>query len=213
MDTSQKTLAMLNQSAASPPIVGHGSADGASPDSGLTVANRIETLWKVVGRFDAYITSVNTKAALVATFNTVLLTAVVLKWEDVIREYEPHMAAVRIAGFLLAAAAIAAIASLWFTFRALGPFLKSPKAPGRYHSVLFFEHVSEHESSADYRTVMTEMSATELISDLSYQAHALAVGASSKFRDLRRALRSVPYVELPSLGLLIVLKLGLLLFA
>jgi hypothetical protein len=166
-----------------------------------------------VGRFDAYITSVNAKAALVATFNTFLLTAVVLKWEDIMKEYAPHMASIRIAGFLLAAAALAAIVSLWFTFRALGPFLRSPKAPGRYHSALFFEHVSEHASSDDYLTVMTEMSATELISDLSHQAHALAVGASSKFRDLRRALRSVAFVELPSLALLIVMKLGLLLFA
>lgn len=187
-------------------------AAAVSPENAEVALRRIDVLWKVIGRFDLYITSVNAKAAMVATFNTFVITAIVLKWEEILAQFGPYVATTRIAGSLLAVAAIASVVSLWFTFRALGPFLDSHKAPGRYHSSLFFGHVAEHASGDDYRACFTDVSADSLVVDLCNQAHALARGARDKFRDMRLALQFIAFAQLPAMGALILVKLVLLLF-
>jgi hypothetical protein len=179
-------------------------------DTSGAAVDHVDALWKAISRFDLYVTSVNAKAALVATFNTFVITAIVLRWEEILMQFGPHLPAIRIAGLLLAVASIAAVVSLWFTFRALGPFLESHKAPGRYHSAFFFEHVAEHAHGADYRVAFEALNRDSLLADLCHQAHALACGASAKFKDMRRALRCIAFVQLPAMGALIALKLILL---
>src|SRR6185312_864273 len=78
-------------------------------DSRALGPNLVDTLWRVIGRFDLYMTSVNAKAALIATFNTFVLTAVVLKWQQIIGQFRYYAATTRLAAVLVSVIAIAAV--------------------------------------------------------------------------------------------------------
>src|SRR4051812_28672263 len=49
---------------------------------------RIDFLWKVMARFDAYILSVNAKAALIGTFDMFILGTIVLKWAELRQPFD-----------------------------------------------------------------------------------------------------------------------------
>src|SRR5687768_6211987 len=105
---------------------------------------RLDALWKVVGRFDTYMGSTNTKAALLIAFNTFVPGSVALKWQDIERAFgTDHRSAFVLASVFLVVALAASVVSLVFTFWAISPFLKSPKRPEKYHSDLFFCDVAE----------------------------------------------------------------------
>src|SRR5204862_7544080 len=60
--------------------------DNPNPPAGpqpLTYAQKNEAWWKLIGRYDFYFGSVNTKAALLVAFNTFVAGAIVLKWDDI----------------------------------------------------------------------------------------------------------------------------------
>ncbi len=77
-------------------------ADGAPSD----------LLWKIIQRYDYYIGTTNAKAAIIATFNTFVFGAIVIKWQDLLPLFGAHRHAAILAGCFLAVAAIASLVSL-----------------------------------------------------------------------------------------------------
>jgi hypothetical protein len=172
------------------------------PKAELTPAQRVEALWKVVGRYDTYIGSTNTKAAFLIAFNTFVVGGIVLKWQDIrsaVGDTSPP--AFPLAAVLLLAAMGAALASLYLTFQAINPFLTSPKRPNEYHSNLYFGDVSEHADPDKYLQAVGRWDEAGLQKDLAFQAHTLAGGLTAKFAAIRKAIWAVVYVQLPALAL------------
>jgi Pycsar effector protein len=184
------------------------SDDPVPVEHGVPCSDAIDYLWKVIGRFDAYIGSTNTKAALLIAFNTFVPGSVALKWQDIQAAFGPaHREAFIAASVLLVIALGASVVSLVFTFRAISPFLKTPERPGDYHSDVFFGDVTKHERPELYYQRVREWTEERVQRDLSFQAHVLAQGLSGKFKCLKTAVAAVMFAELPMFGLMIVIYL------
>jgi Family of unknown function (DUF5706) len=167
----------------------------------------IEFLWKTIQRYDYYIGSTNTKATTIVAFNTFVFGTIILKWPDLLPMFAAHPKAVVLAGSLLSVAAVAAVLSTWSAFRVINPFLRSPKKPFKYHSLVYFDHVAEHEIPEDYLARIKLLDLETLQSDLGHQAHVLAQGTAAKFAMLKFSIGVILTMQLPALALLVLVKL------
>lgn len=167
----------------------------------------VDSLWRIIQRYDHYIGTTNTKAAIAAAFNTFIFGTIVIKWQELLPLFGAHRSAAVLAGFLLAIAAIASLVSLWATFQVINPFLRSPKSPTQYHSVIFFSHVAEHENSENYLSCFQQSNSDTLCKDLGTQAHVLACGIRDKFQKMKIAVGAIILVQLPALAGIVVVKL------
>jgi len=172
--------------------------------------DRRDFLWKVIGRYDFYIGSINAKAAFLIAFNVFVITGIVLKWSDILQLCGPkYPFADLVASILLAVAALASLASLFFTFHAVNPFLKSPKDPRVYHSAVFFGHVAEHDDPEKYLSHVMDLDEEKAVKDLAYQAHVLAMGTVGKFGWIKWAIVAI-LIEIPVFALLVVIVVCML---
>jgi hypothetical protein len=173
------------------------TADGVSAD----------LLWKVIQRYDFYIGTTNAKAAIIATFDTFVFGAIVIKWQDLLPLFGAHRNASVLAGCFLAVAAVASLVSLWAIFLVINPFVKSPKRPTQYHSVIFFSHVAEHEVPENYLTCIEQSNDESLCKDLGLQAHSLAMGVRDKFQKMKFAVGAIIFAQIPALAAMVIIKL------
>lgn len=169
--------------------------------------NRIDFLWKTVGRYDFYIGTTNAKAAALLAYNTFVVGGIVLKFRDVLALFDGHSKSAAVGAVLLIAASLASIVSLWSTFVVVLPYLWSPKKPNDYHSLIFFNHVAEYSSGEDYCKRVDGMGEAEAVKDLSYQTHALATGTRKKFNWLRLGIGSLLFAQVPAFAMLLLIKL------
>lgn len=154
-------------------------------------------LWKVIGRYDTYYSSINAKASALIAFNVFVVTSIALKWSDFANWFSQPWARV-VAGAMLFVAVGAAFVSLIATWTIVSPFLGSPKEPSKYHSRVFFEHVAEHGDPAVYFANIQALTADAAAEDLALQAHALAKGLKKKFAGLKVAVGAIIFVQLPA---------------
>jgi Family of unknown function (DUF5706) len=180
-----------------------GDTNGASAE-----ADAAEVLWKVIGRFDLYIGSTNAKAALLIAFNTFVTGSIALKGQEVRALFGSHRVAYALAVLALLVAATASFVSMWLTFRVIRPYLDSPRSPTQYHSAIFFNHVAEHDQPDQYQAAVSALDDAGRVKDLAAQAHAIARGLKAKFATMRRAIDTILYVQIPALGLVILLLFG-----
>lgn len=159
-----------------------------------------EALWKIIHRHDRLIETTNAKAALSIAFNTFVFGGIVLKWRELLPDFNecPVLAICGI--LLLAIAALASIGSLYYTIYAVKPFLESNS-----DSLLFFKDVAANDGDAYYEKVK-EMSHDSLNKDLAYQIHILSRGMSEKFDRLKKATR-ISKCQVLVLGLFFVVKI------
>jgi hypothetical protein len=168
-------------------------------------------LWKVIQRYDYYIGTTNAKAALIVAFDTFVFGGIVLKWQDLLPFFGAHYKAAILASCLLFIAALASLVSLWTIFLVISPFLKSPRSPTKYHSAVFFGHVSEHKSADDYLGCVRDLDEETLSRDLCAQAHVLSQGLRDKFHSTKISVRAILFGQLPALVLMVLVKLYTLL--
>ena len=166
--------------------------------------DKTEFLWKTIQRYDHYIGTTNAKAAFLIAWNTFLFGTVVVKGKDIASAMAPVNWEVVTVAALLCLAAVAALISLWFTFRVVNPFLKSPATPMGYQSMIFFGHVAQFNKE-EYHEHIASMTDDAAIRDLCYQANVLAVGTKGKFARLKCAIAVVLYGQLPALLIVIAL--------
>jgi hypothetical protein len=167
----------------------------------LTATQANDTWMKVLGRYDFYNGSVNTKAALLVAFDTFVAGGIVLKWKDIQDAFGAQKIAVVFVAVFLLVALTASLASLCHTFRSVNPFLGSPTIPKNYHSLLFFSAVNEFTAEG-YHAEVAKITDEELLRDLAYQAHALAGGLCGKFAALKKAIWWILFVQIPALAAL-----------
>lgn len=169
--------------------------------------SQTEWLFKTIARVDSYVISTNPKTSILIAFNTFAITASVSGWSAVANLFENHVVLHKVAGVFSYIAIAGAFASLYFSLRAVAPYLKSPKVPNGYHSKLFFEHIKEYPTEEAYYQDVSTLDEAGMAKELAYQIHAVSRGASKKFADLTVAMRFVLFVVIPSFLMVFGLKL------
>jgi hypothetical protein len=160
----------------------------------------ISDMWlKIIGRYDFYYGSVNTKAALLIAFNTFVAGSIAFKWADLQQAFINQKAEFVIECILMIALVGASLVSLFYTFQSINPFLGSQRRPNDYHSVIFFGDVKDFQTPDEYHKQVEKLTDRELRRDLAFQAHSLAAGLALKFDYLKRATWWVLWVQLPVL--------------
>ena len=153
-------------------------------------AEKCAMLWKVIGRFDGYIKSANTKATLLSTFNLFVVGSTLSSWHALEDFFSPTLP-MWLAHSALLLAVAGALVSLVFAFLAVNPFLGSSTKPPEFYSNIFFEDVSKHSTPETYIERLDKVDTSALFRDLGTQAHALAEGTSKKFEHLCMAFGAV----------------------
>ena len=134
----------------------NGPDERAAAPARLTAAQANDAWMKLIGRYDFYNGSVNTKAALLVAFNTFVGGGIVLKWKDIHDAFGTEKVAFILASLFLLVALAASLVSLWFTFRSVNPFLGPPVIPNDYHSLLFFGDVRKF-SAENYHEQLAKL--------------------------------------------------------
>lgn len=177
---------------------------GLSLDEGL----------KILQRFDAYVGTTHSRAPLVLTFNTFSVSAILIKWDELLAGFQGHDVYALLASGLLVLVALASLVSLAFVFRVVTPYVAkradrkaraSTVAAGQ-PSLFFFEDVAA-VSVSQLQQAMEDRDEAEIRADVAAQMHALALSLRSKFSDLRWATLAILVVQLPAIAALVALKL------
>lgn len=168
---------------------------------------KMEQLWKVMQRYDQYINATNTKATIILTFNSLIISGLLLKWSDLITMYKPIPCFVIISAFFLITIAFASLYSLFYAFKVVNPYLVSPLKPQEYHSKIYFGHVSMFETGEDFAKSIDKSDAECFFTDLCYQVHILAKGITQKYERLKKSFQIIEYCMIPALFILLILKI------
>jgi Family of unknown function (DUF5706) len=179
--------------------------------------NKMDFLWKTIQRFDFYINSTNTKASSIIAFNTFVLGGIVLKASEILPPKGVDHYLYLASGVCLIISAIASLVSLIATFFVISPFLKSSgdtdtKVKEPYSSTIFFADIAKLSSSNQLLEQVKSSSDEVIYEDLSIQAYSLAQGLDGKFKKIKMIFYWILFVQLPTFGGVIAIKLYTLIF-
>ncbi len=171
---------------------------------GADLKDRIDFIFKVIGRYDFYINTTNTKGSLILAWNGLLIGSVLLKYDSILSLF-PHPKAQIFASIFLSLATLAALISNVIAFQVVFPFLQSSSQYLEAKSLIFFGSVANLKPE-EYFQRITENSNEDMVQDLSDQAVTLAKGLQGKMIRLRKSIRVI-YGELIFLAILVAGKL------
>jgi hypothetical protein len=173
-----------------------------------------DLLLRILQRFDYYVGTTSSRAPIIMTFNTFVITGIVVKWHDMLSQFGRHGLVVVLAGVLLALVAFASLVSLRFIFLVIRPF--QPARPpdvsargARGESLFFFDDVSRVGSVDALRARADRYDEAELRADLISQLRDVAASVTDKYRYLHIATAAILYVQIPAIALLLVLQLAI----
>ncbi len=160
---------------------------------------------KLINRIDFYINTVNSKSAFIVTFNVFILGSILLKYEDIIKQFKNPRISLLVP-VLMVVMIFGVGMSLLRVFKAVTPYMDSGNQPSSYYSLLFFSSVSKL-SLDDFRNKVVNLKEKDLLEDLVRQTHVLAKGANDKFIYIKKSMFwTINFVLIP-LGLLVLLKI------
>jgi hypothetical protein len=176
----------------------------------MTPNDNREFLWKVIGRYDAYLGAINTKAAGVVAVNAFVIGIVVLRWADLMAPWSNQSASVQnlvsLGNFLVIIAILfGAVVSTYHAAGSVTPRADSPTdLVNKYKSHIFYGDVADF-SHTTYHDSIKNQGDEDVVRDCAYQAHALARILNDKFATLKKATsHQMKYVVIPS-GVLVAL--------
>lgn len=146
--------------------------------------NKVEFLWKVIARYDHYINSTNAKASLIIAWNGIVIGAILLQYEDILKTFsvKPHGQLVASIGIFLLG--LSSLVSNFFVFRVVTPYIPNSTTQ---KSLIYFGSVSKMEQQK-YHTLLGEANNSSIISDLSLQATDLATGLEEKMKKIKTSI-------------------------
>lgn len=144
---------------------------------------KLEHLKFIIGRFDTYIESTQTKSNLYLALNTTILAGIITIAAS-IKSAAVTLFPLLIIGFI----ALLAVISISITLIAINPYLKS--ASDKNASVIFFQNVTSFTFDA-YAEKINAISDKKLLKDLTCQAYSLAGGLNGKYQKLYYAGRII----------------------
>ena len=143
---------------------------------------KIEHLKFIIGRYDTYIESTQTKSNLYLALNTAILTGII----TLLTALRPEDRDINVI-LVLGITALLALVSITITLLAITPYLKS--ISNKSNSLIFFQEVSN--MTYDYHDKVEKISEAKFLKDLSCQAFSLAGGLKSKYQNLMIAGRII----------------------
>lgn len=168
---------------------------------------KVDFMWKVLTRIDAYYTSITLKASVIMGFNLFVFTGILAKYQELLPVYEDSPGLFYIMAMLICIIAISSLMSVLFTFKVINPYLKSPIEPDKYLSNIFFGHVRKHKNAENYQEFIKQMDKPQAIDDLSKQIFVLSKGINKKYHSIKFSAFLILFAILPSVFLLIILKI------
>jgi hypothetical protein len=173
---------------------------------------KIEYLFKIIGRYDTYISSTNAKASLVIAWNGIVIGTILLKYRDIVDSYQTTVTAQGLVSMILILIGLSSALSILLVVNVIYPFLKptSRTSTGRVlvdESAVFFGSVAKL-SAPEYERQISELTSDKLVADLTDQAVILAQGLNNKMRYFRWSTVAV-IAGIILIVLLLVLKLVL----
>jgi len=156
---------------------------------------------KTISRIDTYITSVNTKAVFIVTFNTFILGAIIVNFDRIvgITKLPPYPLLIILLLFVIA---FSSALSIIYVFNAVAPFLKSGNVEGEYSSLLFFGSISKMPLE-EYEKNVSKSDEASIFLDMIRQNHVLAVAASEKFRLIGHSIFILVYFVLVPIAIIL----------
>ena len=139
----------------------------------------------VISRYDTYFNLANIKASLLITTNAVLLGVAISSYIALLEKYPLIAGSWYIKSGMTASIALIII-SCFFSLKVIFSFLSSGNRTADYHSLVFFGSVCEMKRKT-FITKFKEQTASELLTDLSEQAHILSCGLHEKYKNLNRS--------------------------
>lgn len=156
--------------------------------SAVRTKEKQEYLWRVISRIDEYIRSTNTKAAVLATFNTFLLSAIGVRLKELSARSGGLANWEGFPVFWFAVPAVLAALSLCWVVAAIFPYLGTDNrcdiGEGHTTSLIFFRDISEQDPD-QYQTKLLNATNEDIVRDLIQQIQELSEGANQKFQRLR----------------------------
>lgn len=143
--------------------------------------------WDVIKRYDTLYVSINTKCAVIITFNTFVLTAVSLKFSDILTPYQIFgwmYFLLFVAGSILC---LATITSVLFAYLAIHPFRKTRRNTS---SLIFFGDVGSHENADEFLKYYFQHK-SDLLQDITNQTYHLASGLTRKFDLISHSIKAL----------------------
>jgi len=165
--------------------------------------DRIDLLLKVIGRFDFYINSTNTKASLILAWNGIVVGALLLKYDVILVQYKRNWFVWVAAASLLSLIGMFSVFSIGLVFKVVFPYLKGTSKEPESESILFFDSVASMDAERYFDKVAHETS-EEVLLDLADQAVILAKGTQNKMLTMQKSIRCI-YAELLILAVLVIL--------
>ncbi|EIA07286.1 Pycsar system effector family protein [Flavobacterium frigoris] len=144
---------------------------------------KFEQIKFIIGRFDTYIESTQTKSNLYLALNTAILAGIITIAASTKPEDVTHFALI-----IMAIIALLAVLSITITLIAITPYLKS--ASEKSASVIFFQDVTNY-TFKEYAEKINAISDKKLLLDLTCQAYSLAGGLKAKYQKLYYAGRII----------------------
>lgn len=166
----------------------------------------IDSLFKIISRFDFYFNTTNTKTAFILAFNAFTIGSFALKYDDILKPFAPSYDWCIIAAIFLTLIFASSILSVYFAFKVVNPFLKSPVTI-EYSSTIFFNDIVRLESADQYIKKFGELEQDKFVEDLERQVFTLAQGLSSKFDNLKYSIGFIIFGTIPCLAALLFLKI------
>ena len=124
---------------------------------------KIEHLKFIIGRYDTYIESTQTKSNLYLALNTAILTGII----TLLTALRPEDRDINVI-LVLGITALLALVSITITLLAITPYLKS--VSNKSNSLIFFQEVS-NMTYDDYHDKVEKISEAKFLKDLSGQDH------------------------------------------
>lgn len=146
--------------------------------------NKVEFLWKVISRYDHYINSTNAKASLVIAWNGIVIGAVLLQYEDILKTFSVKPNGQLVASICMFLLGLLSLVSNFFVFRVVTPYVPNGETQ---KSLIYFGSVSKMEQHK-YDSLLSEADQNSIISDLSAQVTDLASILETKMKKTKTSI-------------------------
>jgi hypothetical protein len=140
-----------------------------------------EHLKFIIDRFDKFYDAANNKGSFYIALNTFILGGICVGSISLKKDIEVNDYILILTALLLSSCFV----SIFFTIRALIPFLKDSSYSGS-PSLIYFAGVAKR-TLPEFETKFNQLTDPGIISDLTHQAHCLATGLQIKYTRLKYA--------------------------
>lgn len=145
---------------------------------------RISGMWDTLKRYDGYISTVNFRCGLIASFSAAVFGGVLLKADTILK---PGTESSYLLAGLLAFLALLALMSIYWVIKTIWPDLSTNVGGVNKPSLFFFGSVAKEFDALTYASSVADRSIDEFEKDLAIQVHEVAQVTLKKFQVVSKA--------------------------